>query len=1316
MKFGQQKFLIILLLAVLPLLSIFSVLESPFLSHSLLKFSLRFVNFRTGVPVSAKAWNLHPTTFSASILDVDFSYRGMLFRANEIEAQLSPVDLVLGIVKFRNITIRGITLRGTVPPAWLVSNSNDPTPDLQELPILAAKKLEDINALLAKNKLGVGELELENAQLDFSNLKIKDLDLRFTNQSRGQARVDVSTSSFTMPKKIALSPGFSASLSLSREAKDRPVFLVRNLQLNDFSSNKPALVLSGRLPGQMSARLDLDLKALNLFLSKGTLTKSLVQRNLSGQVEGSLGFLFEGSKNWKLTVEDLNIHKFTYDDYRLDRINLSFDYASKNEFELRKALLTLPSSLSDPRQWKQNLEITSLKFKNQNQIEGTLQAREMSLCSIMIATAVDECYASFQINGPATFEGILDPLKINLKTDWSLSEAKVFSDPEVPGRKGSSPLLLTKPAKLAASAVIFEKYLALLDSSITWGTSAKIGVKGDIKYIPTKVELDLKADHIELSEVLASFMDQPVAGISAIKSQILYDYSAHTRPERTKVFGSLEISKFAYAGQMIGQLNAPLLYEKGDLNIGPASLASGGGTALLRGVLQNRPDNKSRLEASATLRRYELAINGRESNKSIVRGFYTGVIKLDGYLSETSTQTGIRGRISGALDSAQVLGISLNRIEGILSLKGSDLVLNELRGEKNKRTISASGLVAARPGESYVDFEAKDIDVVGLGWDPKIEGLFSTGRLSMSGRWAEKDGYKIKGNLTNLADPTYAYGDGSFNASGDDAHMRFDVGLNNGFSMAMRGTYHANVLNYDAVEAKLKDQGIFLALSYLNAWKEKVDLVTTGSIELGYGTSSGNVSVGDLKLRRHDSGGRMLDVLNVEGKHTLVWNKEAIRGEAFSSTGEATLTVKPLGDSLQINGKWSSDLLDILLPDFLRLRDGYAQGSLLVGFPLSVDKVKGTFQLEGVSVGINGLGRYGQNTTGSVEIRDSRILFQKVHSSFGGGYADVNGEYKFDTNNPGVYVNVDLSNAEFVFINQVPAVTSGAVILSGNSYPFDVRGRVAISDGLYSAETSKKSAPAESTAQPLLKFDIGVDVGSKFSVRNALISTNAVGAMRLVGTDVRPSFVGVVQLENGRVFARDNEFKIVRGVVDFPVNSDNVFINVTATTDIKTSKETYTITLNATGTTSEPNIEFQSNPPLALGDIASLLAFGVTRSDETADSSGSLADTARAEALQTIFGKTIGSSLRQRTGLDVRVSATADIAAAQTIPKVTVMRKLSKNVTATFGRSLDFSRPENNMQIDYELLKNVNVSGVWENPNPKESSLGFDLRFKWDVK
>lgn len=133
-----------------------------------------------------------------------------------------------------------------------------------------------------------------------------------------------------------------------------------------------------------------------------------------------------------------------------------------------------------------------------------------------------------------------------------------------------------------------------------------------------------------------------------------------------------------------------------------------------------------------------------------------------------------------------------------------------------------------------------------------------------------------------------------------------------------------------------------------------------------------------------------------------------------------------------------------------------------------------------------------------------------------------------------------------------------------------------------------------------------------------------------------------------------------------------------------------------------------------------LLAFGYTRPDESleATSEEGIIRNAQWQALQLLFGQSLGKSLDRRTGFQVRVQnqqSASSQSGRTTVPKVTVHRKLTDRISAVYGKALDGSQ-EQDLQVDYRLFRNVNISGVWEEPEPTKSSLGVDLRFKFDVK
>jgi autotransporter translocation and assembly factor TamB len=159
--------------------------------------------------------------------------------------------------------------------------------------------------------------------------------------------------------------------------------------------------------------------------------------------------------------------------------------------------------------------------------------------------------------------------------------------------------------------------------------------------------------------------------------------------------------------------------------------------------------------------------------------------------------------------------------------------------------------------------------------------------------------------------------------------------------------------------------------------------------------------------------------------------------------------------------------------------------------------------------------------------------------------------------------------------------------------------------------------------------------------------------------------------------------------------------------------------MKVTGSVPNLNIELSSDPSLPERDIVNLLAFGITRAEVTTIEDGSVDKAAQVEALQALFGKALGNKLDKTTGFQVRLKASRDQNQSTTIPKVTVVRKLSDRMTATFGQSLEATTPDQDLQVDYRLLENMNLTGVWEkktSSNTTTDSVGVDLRFRFDLK
>jgi autotransporter translocation and assembly factor TamB len=282
-------------------------------------------------------------------------------------------------------------------------------------------------------------------------------------------------------------------------------------------------------------------------------------------------------------------------------------------------------------------------------------------------------------------------------------------------------------------------------------------------------------------------------------------------------------------------------------------------------------------------------------------------------------------------------------------------------------------------------------------------------------------------------------------------------------------------------------------------------------------------------------------------------------------------------------------------------------------------------------------------------------------------------------------------------------------------------GQLSAVNGLYTKPFTGGETP-EAPRDPRLRFDLDFEVGSNIVIRNELVNAPIQGRLHLAGTDQSPLLQGRLLMGSGVIYANENEFRIAQGNIAFTGAPSNIpIVNLEASTNFRTPNQTYRIQISANGPGDALNFGFSSEPSLPTADIVNLLAFGILRPGDSAtgteiSSESNAANAAQWQALQMLFGKALGQNLDRRTGIQVRVQTAQSKTQAEAIPKLTVHRKLTDRVSVVVGSSLDQRQPEKDVQVDYRLFNNVNLTGVWENPKPDESSMGVDLRFKFDLK
>jgi translocation and assembly module TamB len=215
--------------------------------------------------------------------------------------------------------------------------------------------------------------------------------------------------------------------------------------------------------------------------------------------------------------------------------------------------------------------------------------------------------------------------------------------------------------------------------------------------------------------------------------------------------------------------------------------------------------------------------------------------------------------------------------------------------------------------------------------------------------------------------------------------------------------------------------------------------------------------------------------------------------------------------------------------------------------------------------------------------------------------------------------------------------------------------------------------------------------------------------MIIKGTVSNPILFGRLESNDGYIYFRNNEFRIIHASADFTdPHRIKPILNLTA----ETSMKGYTIRLNLEGETDRFNLSLSSDPPLEEVDILSLLTVGQLGKQTKGLEGGIGAGT----ATSFITGKQqdiIEERVRALTGIDrFQVEPYVSKLTGTVEPRVTVSERLiGDKVFVTYTTSIG-STEEQILKVEYLLDRNISLIGTRD----ERGSVGGDVKFRFEFK
>ncbi len=393
------------------------------------------------------------------------------------------------------------------------------------------------------------------------------------------------------------------------------------------------------------------------------------------------------------------------------------------------------------------------------------------------------------------------------------------------------------------------------------------------------------------------------------------------------------------------------------------------------------------------------------------------------------------------------------------------------------------------------------------------------------------------------------------------------------------------------------------------------------------------------------------------------------------------------------------------------------------------------------------------NLSYKIDAKNNIMFIREITAGYGKGQVMLDGVVSFPYFFPRVDINVKLDKSYIPFFTRSGVVVSADLSLKGNKVPYLLDGGVFIVYGEFydaitkymniSGEESVKSRfiPEINTNNKInfLKYNLNVDILRPIHVRNILSDMFIKGSLALRGGVNSPQLRGAFRIipEKSRLLFKGHDFVLSDGMIEF--NDDgrlgpNLYLKGEGDID------SYKIQIEVTGRSSDPLISLTSTPSLLQEDILSLLTIGVT-----SEISNQLKDSEKLSltslGLGTMLADKIGVNRGLKSALGVSLfispefeeddssllqgkSAVSDgVTKLKTSTKIKIIKKVTNDLYFSFSRILGGSMDQRQeMNVDYNLNKNISIQGVYEmksmdeNSAESNNSAGADLRFRWSFK
>ncbi len=463
---------------------------------------------------------------------------------------------------------------------------------------------------------------------------------------------------------------------------------------------------------------------------------------------------------------------------------------------------------------------------------------------------------------------------------------------------------------------------------------------------------------------------------------------------------------------------------------------------------------------------------------------------------------------------------------------------------------------------------------------------------------------------------------------------------------------------------------------------------------------------------------------NLRNRDNITWEymDEELKFLALSLTGnDAKLDVSGsviMDKSYDLSLHGDMDITPLAgISDSIKSMRGKADFNIDLEGPWGTPELLGVINVQDVAVNYTDFQYVIGPMNGSFFLNKDRIVFNSLNTSFAGGtvYLSGTGFFKdFDLDR--LFISADMIAVKVRPVDGVRAEFDGMLFLNMSSKGSSITGNIDIERAKYERRVEwsswlpgLKQSGGLSLELPESLSDAALNISIKGTddilIQNNLARSPVRMSINIIGNVSKPGIVGRFEADEGTIYFRGNEFRILEGSsIDF-VDSEGMVPLYHILAD--TYRNNYYIRLSLDGTTDKLSLSLFSDPPLPEDDILSLLTFGQLSKEARGLESG----IAASEATALVTGG-IQQEVQYITGFErfeIEPHTTTEGAFS---PKITLgKRMLEDRIFVIYSRAIGTAE-EQVVKVEYKLDKNLFLVGSRD----EVGSTGLDLKYKFDFK